>query len=517
MFYSDFAKILTSATIDSFFGHLFSLVKSSRCKKYAVLRFDGSTVADVVIQKGFHENFFVDISDLNFEQKPFNENILINFFGEEIKVEFVLYIYHNSSLFAAVLLNSINPLYRDFLKENADALSLRYFEILVKDKRTEVYVEYQKKIDFIKVVSNIFRNLSVEEILSAGVGLFTDVFAAQASCVIYEGKFIPIGVSQEDLQEITVDGAPLIRKITQMQSTYFIKEKIESVKYNIENIFFIFEPKYKMRVVLFNISVDFAPDVEFSQIVTSILTIALENAFAHEKMVELKVHESEMQKTAQILNMFVNKEIYVDSEIKGYGVSIPAKVAGGDFLYFVENDNEFFVCIADVCGKGYSAAVLTVVMSTFAEMQKHNDKFDILLLAKTLSGFLISKNLEGRFVTAFIGVIDKESLNIKYISLGHEPVYIISNDKINELDSNYFPIGIIDEEYEIHEAALQRGDYLFLFTDGIVEYIDYDKLKSKILEIKHTKLEDFVKSLYKFCVTDEKNQKDDFTCAILKI
>jgi len=72
-----------------------------------------------------------------------------------------------------------------------------------------------------------------------------------------------------------------------------------------------------------------------------------------------------MKTTADILNRFAHREILFSSgELDVYGISYPAKQAGGDFLGFLADSGKIFICLADVCGKGYSAAVITVAIST---------------------------------------------------------------------------------------------------------------------------------------------------------
>ncbi|UOD35569.1 serine/threonine-protein phosphatase [Deferribacteraceae bacterium V6Fe1] len=516
MSYQKLIKVLAASVVDEYFESIAELLNEIGAVSFCILKFENN-LSEIVVSKNIEGDLFFDSSDIQFDKSDFKEDVAINYFDKQLKFDSIFYIHHNSSLFAAILINISNKTNLNILKENIERISQRYLEILIKDKRTEVYVEYQKKIDFVKVVSNIFRNLSIDDLLSTGVALFMDVFSAEASCVLYGDKFVPIGVKEDDLAKITVKGEPLSEIIYRLDKSYFFKEDLLADKYNVENIFFIYEPKYKLRIILFNVSVDFAPDVEFSEIISSILTIAMENAYAHEKMVEMKVYESEMDKTAEILNMFVNNEIVFNSEVKAYGVSIPAKVAGGDFLYLTDNEDEIFLCIADVCGKGYAAAVLTVVMSTVAELLKNVKHYDLVDLTNKLSDFLLSKNLGGRFITLFFGVIDKKSLELKYISLGHEPAYIVRDDAIIELHSSFLPMGIMKEEYGIEKIKLSNEDLLFLFTDGIIEYIDYENLKYRLMEIKDTPLEDFVKNLYKECVKDRKQQLDDFTCAVLKI
>ena len=67
---------------------------------------------------------------------------------------------------------------------------------------------------------------------------------------------------------------------------------------------------------------------------------------------------------------FVKKNIFLEDNPNIYGISYPARNAGGDFVNVLQIGSDYLFCVADVCGKGYSAAVLTVVLSVF--MSKFN-------------------------------------------------------------------------------------------------------------------------------------------------
>jgi len=97
-------------------------------------------------------------------------------------------------------------------------------------------------------------------------------------------------------------------------------------------MFIIYEPKINLKVVIFNVNSSINPDKEFSEIIAHITSIAVENALNHAKELGLKLEETEMKTTADILNRFAHREILFSSgELDVYGISYPAKQAGGDF------------------------------------------------------------------------------------------------------------------------------------------------------------------------------------------
>ena len=109
-----------------------------------------------------------------------------------------------------------------------------------------------------------------------------------------------------------------------------------------------------------------------------------------------------------------------------------------------------------------------------------------VLLSK-LNEILLFQNT-GNFVTAFYGIYHQVTREFIYSSAGHNTPYIISNNKIEELDcsNNGYPLAIINNEeinksgksYQDIKIRLGRGSKLLLFTDGLVEAVSISEQKT---------------------------------------
>jgi len=79
-----------------------------------------------------------------------------------------------------------------------------------------------------------------------------------------------------------------------------------------------------------------------------------------------------------------------------------------------------------------------------------------------------------RFTTAFIGEYEPESRRLKFINAGHNnPVLRRSSGAIERLDAGGLPLGIQqDVRYASGEVTLESGDWLIIFTDGLVEAVN---------------------------------------------
>ncbi len=250
---------------------------------------------------------------------------------------------------------------------------------------------------------------------------------------------------------------------------------------------------------------------------SSIVTTAVENAQYHKRMTDIKIQESEMQVTGTILNKFVQKNLELDSGIKISGINYPAKAAGGDFLMVKETENGIFFTVADVCGKGYSAAVFTVVLSVFTENTTLFDQEGSLKnLVTALNKYLIGKKFSDRFITAFFGYIDKDGSKMRYISCGHEPAAVFGKKDL-VITSDFLPIGLFEEEHYEKSIELNKGDVIFIYTDGLVEYTDDDQLREDVKQLAKFDKDNILDTLYDEMVQEKSAQKDDFTCMLIRI
>ncbi len=395
-------------------------------------------------------------------------------------------------------------------------ISKRVAELSTADKSIDLYVDYQKKIDFVTKAGAIFNAIEMEQVISVSLSFFAEVFSSEAVCGLYNGKFYGIGLEERHIMEdIFMSNISAYDCITNLCSTEYIENNLFSEKFNIKNVFFIYEPTINLRYALFNITSDVVPDKEFSTIVTAIVSVAVENAINHEKHTQFKIEEQEINQTVEVLNKFVPNSVNIRKDnFDIYAMNVPARETGGDFVNVKNDDDVYKFCVADVCGKGYTAAILTVVLSVLFSSRS---MFTLQNFVTYLNNFLLKKNFEDKFITGFFGEFDLKSRMLTYIYCGHEPSFLIIDNNVNELTSKNIPLGIIDEDYELKEVYIPEGATLFVYTDGILEYTNYDGLIKLLQEnLKYT-AEETVKFLYDTLVDDKVNQKDDFTCVMMKL
>jgi hypothetical protein len=155
----------------------------------------------------------------------------------------------------------------------------------------------------------------------------------------------------------------------------------------------------------------------------------------------------------------------------------PANTVAGDYYDVfprpgkTNEENRIVFAVADVAGKSIPAAML---MATFQASLKTLSTAHVALpeLVANMNKYACSNSQGGlRFTTAFLSEYDAARRVFTYINAGHNnPILRRGNGLIERLDVGGLPLGIQPEtQYESASVALAPGDWLVIFTDGLVE------------------------------------------------
>ncbi|MGA1986077.1 MAG: PP2C family protein-serine/threonine phosphatase [Candidatus Sulfotelmatobacter sp.] len=155
----------------------------------------------------------------------------------------------------------------------------------------------------------------------------------------------------------------------------------------------------------------------------------------------------------------------------------PANTVAGDYYDVfprpgrTNEENRVVLAVADVAGKSIPAAML---MATFQASLKTLSTAHVALpeLAANMNRYACGNSQGGlRFTTAFLAEYDPVRRTVDYINAGHNnPILRRANGQIERLDVGGLPYGILpDAKYEAATVTLAPGDWLIIFTDGLVE------------------------------------------------
>jgi serine phosphatase RsbU (regulator of sigma subunit) len=163
-------------------------------------------------------------------------------------------------------------------------------------------------------------------------------------------------------------------------------------------------------------------------------------------------------------------------ELRGLEVSglcIPAAGVGGDYYDFLPlSDDEVGLVIADVSGKGVSAALLMAGLQAAVRLLARPGA-DPAELMSSINRMLHGSSPSARYATLFLGIYDTRTRALRYCNAGHHPPVVVGANGVAALAGGGIPIGLFEEaRYPRGERRLEPGELLALFTDGLVEAPD---------------------------------------------
>ena len=158
-----------------------------------------------------------------------------------------------------------------------------------------------------------------------------------------------------------------------------------------------------------------------------------------------------------------------------YATMEPAKEVGGDFYdFFLVDENHLAMVIADVSGKGVPAALFMVIAKTLLKNCTQTGLSPHEVLEK-VNNQLCENNDAEMFVTVWLGLLEISSGRLTCANAGHEYPVLRRNGGDFELikDKHGFVLaGMEGSRYREYEIVLEKGDQLYVYTDGVPEATD---------------------------------------------
>lgn len=191
--------------------------------------------------------------------------------------------------------------------------------------------------------------------------------------------------------------------------------------------------------------------------------------------------------------------------VDAYALINQARIVGGDFYdVLMLDDDRLYFAIGDVSGKGMPASLLMMRTVTSLRLLAGNDpSFEKVL--PSVNNMLARKNDDMMFVTIFAGVLHLGTGLLRFANGGHNPPFIALDGGDFQLMD--LPAGTLvgvdpDAKFSLAELQLHPGDSLLLYTDGITEAMNTQKLMfgtrhtGRVLnEQKHPNMQSLVQHL----------------------
>jgi sigma-B regulation protein RsbU (phosphoserine phosphatase) len=276
--------------------------------------------------------------------------------------------------------------------------------------------------------------------------------------------------------------------------------------------------------------------------VASQLALVIENSKLVARLVEEERLRRELELAAEVQRRLFPSCAPASATLELSGFCRPARGVGGDYYDFLTFDlDQIGVAVADVAGKGISAALLMSIVQASLRSQALTNcasvqtEGSIANLVSAMNQLLCRSTGEASYVTFFYAQYDEHTRQLTYVNAGHNPPFLIRANRPHEtadaacvkLATGGPVIGLFESFfYEEEMIQLHSGDLLVAYTDGVTEALSpgseefgEDRLRDLLISAPHLSAEEMrdkvVRDVQQWSAGVP--QHDDLTFVIFKL
>lgn len=275
------------------------------------------------------------------------------------------------------------------------------------------------------------------------------------------------------------------------------------------------------------------------------LALVIENSKLVERMVEEERLRRELELASEVQQRLFPSHGPVSETLELSGLCQPARGVGGDYYDFLTFDNgQIGITVADVAGKGISAALLMSTVQASLRSQAMTSSVNVAVagslanLVSAMNRLLCRSTGISSYVTFFYAQFDAREGKLTYVNAGHNPPFLIRRRESAEpggapfndylkLGTGGAVIGVFEHfGYEEETLRMQSGDFLCAYTDGVTEALNLagdeygeERLLVELVATTNATADEIrdhiAQCLREWCAGAR--QHDDLTLVILKV
>lgn len=213
--------------------------------------------------------------------------------------------------------------------------------------------------------------------------------------------------------------------------------------------------------------------MKFIQTLTNVLVVAIQNRKLQEDNLRQERVKKELELAAEMQAILLPHSLPKNEKYEVSAVYRAHQQVGGDYYDFMElNDNEVMFCMADVSGKGVSAAFLMANFQAYLRSIFAYRSVDLVDIVRELNARVMHSAMGEKYITLFLGVYRKSTRTLNYVNCGHNPpVLADANGYTQLLKHGTLGLGMFDDLPKVIEGEVKiaPNSIVFCFTDGLVE------------------------------------------------
>lgn len=277
------------------------------------------------------------------------------------------------------------------------------------------------------------------------------------------------------------------------------------------------------------------------------LALVIDNSNLIERIVDQEKMLHEMALAASVQKHLFPVDAPKSPVVQISGYCKPAGFVGGDYYDFMQlDDGQIGMAVADVAGKGFSAALLTFMIHAFLRSQSLTGvpgsayRVSLSQLATSLNRLLFASTSSASYVTLFYAAYDENSGRLNFVNAGHNPPFVLHADPatgemataansngVMKLESGGPMLGLFQDcPVQENSFQLRSGDFLFAYTDGAIDAVNTageEFGEERLLKLVKSKAhlpaikarDEIFRGIEDWC--GDAAQPDDITMVVLKV
>jgi serine phosphatase RsbU (regulator of sigma subunit) len=205
---------------------------------------------------------------------------------------------------------------------------------------------------------------------------------------------------------------------------------------------------------------------------------AIEQALSHDERIGQEQLKRDLELAHRVQQGLLPTEPPVIAGYEIFDFYEPAQQVGGDFFAYVPlADGAIALVLADVCGKGVSAALMMASLSADVRYCLVSES-NVARAVERINDAFLRTGWDDRFATMIVVVLDPASGRVTFVNAGHPPALIRRGDgavRAVAAEEVGLPLGVdAGHVYASCSDVLRPGESLLLLTDGISEAMDHE-------------------------------------------
>ncbi len=212
----------------------------------------------------------------------------------------------------------------------------------------------------------------------------------------------------------------------------------------------------------------------FIQTLTNVMIVAIENKKLSKQTIQKVAIQKELELAKGMQNLLFPSSLPNNDEIEMDVMYFPHQQVGGDYYDVIWiNSSECVFCVADISGKGVSAALLmSNLQAALRVLLRYTQNLTEIVI--DINRLICDNAKNEKFISLFIAKYNITTRKLNYINAGHNAPILYNNNKITRLDKGCTLLGIINPLIALEKESIliSQNSVLFMYTDGLTDAVN---------------------------------------------